>query len=317
MSTSPDVVVPFAARTSGPAYSVIGINYSGGQPPAHVEVAAKAMERAAIDGLELEYQLRGAGEPVVLVHWGVSATWAEPLLEERTLSERYRLLSYHRAGFGGSSQVEGPVTMADHAGHCRLLMDRLGIQRAHVVGHSSSVAVVLQLALDAPDAVHTLVLMDAARPAPVTEVQAAFRTEFADAAVARYRAGDPAGAVDTFFRGVFGPDYRDPLERGLPGGFDQAVSQSQAFFTQELPALWQRWSFEEEDASRITQPVLVVGGEHSAPTFPERSELLLSWLPNAESFELPDATHLLHIQNPRGMAEALVSFFARHPLPAS
>ena len=114
--------------------------------------------------------------------------------------------------------------------------------------------------------------------------------------------------------GVFGPSYREPLERGLPGAFDQAVSDADAFFTQELPALWQRWSFTEEDARRITQPVLVVVGEKSAATFPERRDLLLAWLPNVESFELPGATHLLHVQNPRGMADALASFFARHPL---
>jgi hypothetical protein len=45
-------------------------------------------------------------------------------------------------------------------------------------------------------------------------------------AVQRYRAGDKAGAVDTFFRGVFGSDYRDPLERGLPGAFEQAVADA-------------------------------------------------------------------------------------------
>jgi pimeloyl-ACP methyl ester carboxylesterase len=85
------------------------------------------------------------------------------------------------------------------------------------------------------------------------------------------------------------------------------------FFTQELPAV-QQWSFTEDDASRITQPVLAVVGEYSAPTFPERRELLLSWLPQVETFELSDATHLLHLQNPGGMAEALASFFARHSM---
>lgn len=272
------------------------------------------MERVTVDGVELEYELRGSGEPVVLIHWGVSATWAEPLLEEPALADHYRLLSYHRAGFGGSSSIEGPVTMADHAEHCRLLMGRLGIERAHIVGHSSSVAVALQLALDNPDSVHTLVSMDAARPAPPTATQAAFVREFVEPAVARYRAGDKEGAVDTFFRGVFGPDYRDPLERGLPGGFDQAVSDADAFFMQELPALWQSWSFTEADAQRITQPVLAVAGEHSALTFPERRELLLSWLPNAEPFELPGATHLLHVERPRELAEALAAFYVRHPL---
>lgn len=277
----------------------------------------RVLDRAAVDGLELEYELRGSGEPVVLIHWGVSATWAEPLLEEPALADRYRLLSYHRAGFGGSSPIDGPATMAAHARHCLLLMRRLGIERAHVVGHSSSVPIALQLALDAPEAVHTVVSMDAARPAPQTEVQAAFVREYVEPAVEHYRAGDREAAVDTFFRGAFGPDYRDPLEQGLPGAFDQAVSDADTFFTQELLALWQRWSFTEEDARRITQPVLAVVGEHSAPTFPERRELLLSWLPNAEPFELPGATHLLHVQNPRGMAEALASFFARHPLSAT
>jgi pimeloyl-ACP methyl ester carboxylesterase len=277
----------------------------------------KVMDRAAVEGLALEYELRGAGAPVVLIHWGVSATWAEPLLEEPALRDRHRLLSYHRAGFGGSSPVQRPVTMADHARHCVLLMRQLGIERAHIVGHSSSVAVALQLALDAPDAVHTVVAMDAARPAPETELQASFRREFVDPAVERYRAGDKGAAVDTFFRGVFGPAYRDPLEQGLPGALDQAVSDADTFFTQELPALWQHWSFTEEDARRITQPVLLVVGEKSAATFPERQQLLRSWLPRAELFELPGATHLLHVENPRGIAEGLASFFERHPISAA
>ena len=90
-------------------------------------------------------------------------------------------------------------------------------------------------------------------------------------------------------------------------------SNVDTFFTQELPALWHRWSFTEGDARRISQPVLVVVGERSAPTFPERRDLLLSWLPRAEAFELPDATHLLHVENPGEMAEALAAFFAGSP----
>jgi pimeloyl-ACP methyl ester carboxylesterase len=79
----------------------------------------------------------------------------------------------------------------------------------------------------------------------------------------------------------------------------------------------QQWSFTEEEARRIVQPVLAVCGEHSTSTFPERRDLLLAWLPNVEPFELDDATHLLHLQNPKGMAEALASFFSRHALGSS
>lgn len=44
------------------------------------------------------------------------------------------------------------------------------------------------------------------------------------------------------------------------------------------------------------------------------SRRCFSWLPNVEAFVLPNATHLLHVQNPRGMAEGLAAFFARHPI---
>ena len=269
--------------------------------------------RAEVNGLSLTYELRGSGDPVVLIHWGVAVAWAEPLVVEPALAEHHRLLTYHRAGFGESSPVEGAIDMADHAEHCRLLMRHLGIERAHIVGHSSSAVIALQLALHAPDAVHSLTLMEAARPVPPTEAQAEFVREYVEPAVARHRAGDKAAGIDTFFRGVFGTDYRGRLEDGLPGTFDQAVADADAFFTQELPAL-QRWSFTREDASRITQPVLAVLGEQTAPTFPERRDVLLSWLPNVEPFDLPEATHLLHLQAPQAMAQGLAAFFARHPL---
>src|SRR5262245_57095093 len=119
------------------------------------------MERTAVNGVELEYELRGSGQTVVLIHWGVAAAWAEPLLNEPVLADRYRLLNYHRAGFAGSSSIDGAVTMAGHAEHCRLLMHQLGIERAHIVGHSSSAVIALQLALDSPDAVQSVVMMDA------------------------------------------------------------------------------------------------------------------------------------------------------------
>jgi pimeloyl-ACP methyl ester carboxylesterase len=279
------------------------------------DVATHQMERAAVDGLELEYELQGSGEAVVLIHWGLCAAWAEPLMGEPALAGRYRLLSYHRAGFAGSDRIQGPISMAEHAAHCALLMRHLGIERAHVVGHSSSAVIALQLALDFPDAVHTLALMEPARPVPSTEEQAEFVRDVVAPALQRYRAGDSTGAVDTFAGGVFGSDYRGRLERGLPGVFEQAVADADAFFAQELPAL-QQWSFTQEAASRITQPTLAILGENTAPTFPERLQLLVSWLPNVEPVELP-TTHLLHLQDPRRTAEALTSFFSRHPLAAS
>jgi len=126
--------------------------------------------------------------------------------------------------------------MATHAPHCHLLMRELGITRAHIVGHSSSVSVALQLALDAPYAVHTRTLMEPARPAPPTDTQQRFGKDVAQPVVQRYRAGDPAGAVDTFFRGVFGPGFRPALDHGMPGAFEQAIADAGAFFRRCPPS---------------------------------------------------------------------------------
>jgi 3-oxoadipate enol-lactonase len=44
--------------------------------------------------------------------------------------------------------------------------------------------------------------------------------------------------------------------------------------------------------------------------------MVLAWVPKAEGLVLPDATHLLHVEHPRAVAEALAAFFARHPVKA-
>jgi len=83
-----------------------------------------------------------------------------------------------------------------------------------------------------------------------------------------------------------------------------------------MPAL-QQWSFREEEARRLIQPVLAVVGARSLeldPIWGERQQLLLDWLPNVEPFVVPDVTHLLQVENPRGVAEGLAAFFARHPI---
>jgi pimeloyl-ACP methyl ester carboxylesterase len=195
-------------------------------------------------------------------------------------------------------------------------MRSLGIDQAHIVGHSSSAMMALQLALDAPRAVHSLGLLDAARPAPQSEVQQQFIADVVRPALRRYREGDTASAVDIWMRGTCGPGYRVALDRVLPGAVEQAVADADTFFGQELPAV-QAWSFTGADARRVTQPTLLVLGEQSRPTFRERQELLRAWLPTTEFFVLPQATHLLQVDNPRGLAAALTAFFARHPFPSA
>jgi pimeloyl-ACP methyl ester carboxylesterase len=80
------------------------------------------------------------------------------------------------------------------------------------------------------------------------------------------------------------------------------------------------WQFGEAEARRIVQPTLaVLGGASDAmsPRFAETQRLLLTWLPRAEGFVLLGATHFMQLESAscrHGIAQALASFFARHPL---
>jgi pimeloyl-ACP methyl ester carboxylesterase len=85
-----------------------------------------------------------------------------PLLLEPVLTERYQLALYHRRGFAGSTHPNGPLSIAQQAADCRAFMGQVGLQCAHIVGHSYGGAIALQLALDAPESVHSLALLEPA-----------------------------------------------------------------------------------------------------------------------------------------------------------
>jgi pimeloyl-ACP methyl ester carboxylesterase len=270
------------------------------------------MELAVLDGVQLEYEICGIGEPVILIHAGVFGEWFKPLMDEPALTTRYRIVRYHRAGYSGSSHLQGPVSIADHAKHLKDLMQHLGIERAHIVGHSSSGNIALQFALDFPDAVQSIALLE---PALRVTKNADQRAASMAVVMERYQVGNKAGAIDAFLQMTTGDNYHVILNEKLPKAFDHAIADADTFLGQELPALRQ-WEFTKEDAQRIPHPVLAVIGEKDkhVPVWIERQNILMEWLPNVEEFVLSKATHLLHVENPQGMAEGLAAFFSNHPI---
>ena len=268
--------------------------------------SAEGWRRAPAGAAELEYDLRGAGEPVVFIHAGVFAGWFEPLLNRPALRKSHALLSYHRVGYAGSSRVDGNAGIADQAQQLAGLLKHLGLRRVHLVGHSSGALIAMQLALDEPGLVRSLALLEAALPMP------AAGSPGVASAISIYQAGHREAAVDVFMRAVAGDGYREIVERMLPGAMRQAAMDADTFFGGELPAV-RAWRFEAADARRLRVPVLVVVGGRShevSPIWRQRHDRLLRWIPQAESFVLPGATHLLHLENADAMALRLSTFFA-------
>src|SRR5215471_8491754 len=265
------------------------------------------MERARVNGVELEYELKGSGEPVLLIHGSHICRSFLPLLAQSALTERYTLIRYHRRGFLGSSPARGLVSIREQAADARALLEYLHMSAAHIVGHSYGGSIALQLAVDSPLCVHSLVLLEAALTTvphwkAVRELNAA-TTE-------RYRQGDWEAAVDAF---LGSPAERAAVARNVPGGLEQAIRDLDTYFGIEAPA-HEAWHFTEVEGKQITQPVLFIQGSESQVFYEECRDQIQRWIPQTETAVLHGTTHLLHMQQPAGAAALLRAFFARHPL---
>lgn len=263
----------------------------------------------SVAGVELEYWVKGAGEPVVFLHGGVLTDWFGPLAEELTKTGSYQLVSYHRPGYGSSTLPPEPITMAGQAECCVALMRHLGLVKAHLVGHSIGACIALQAALQSPDAVASLGLLEPPVMTATTDPSPALTVLRATAAL--WKQGDVAGAMDTFMRGIVDPDYERVLDGALGTWREDALRGTDSFFQSDQPAV-QAWRFEELEAARVRQPAILFLGENSTRVNAIREPVhrtLLSWLPNAEGHLLEGASHLLPLQEPARIAAALTAFY--------
>lgn len=268
------------------------------------------MRLISIGEADLEVDVRGSGEPVVLIQTALTADQFLPLADQPSLRDAYRVILFHRRGYGNSSRVDGPGSISLDAKDCRDLLDALDIDRAHVVVVSYSAAVALQMAVSAPSLVHTLTVIE---PPPVHIPNVG---EFFAANIELMQLHQREGtshALDNFLTRLMGPSWRRELEQLLPGSVDQVERDAATFFTADMPALLS-WDFDGNDASGIRQPTLHIGGTKSGPWFTEERSVVLDWLPEPEDVAIRGADHNVVVTHPEETARALTDFISRYPM---
>lgn len=277
-------------------------------PHPRCELPTRTMQRVRAGGAELEVDVRGSGDAIVFIHGlGVADTFA-PVVEQLACAGTHRLIRYRRRGYGGSGPRRGRCTsIEEHAADCVALLAALGVTRAHVVGHSYGGCVALQAALDHPEVVSSLVLLE---PAVFRETdKGPLRSELGRF-VAMHRDGDDPAAVDAFWSFVGSPHWREDMSRTVPGAPDQAVADAAAAFDSDIPSA-PAWRFGAEQAAAVVRPALHVLGSDTLPVFRAGADLLCSWLPQVERAMLPGADHLLHVQQPERAAALIADLVSR------
>jgi len=115
------------------------------------------MPTTQANGITLRYEVRGEGQPLLLINGLVDdlTSWGYQMPD---FEARYRTIVFDNRGIGGSDKPAGGYTTADMAADAKGLLDALGIPRAHVLGVSMGGMIAQEFAIAYPDAVDKLVL---------------------------------------------------------------------------------------------------------------------------------------------------------------
>ena len=256
------------------------------------------------DGGHLYYEVHGSGPPLFLVPGlgGLGSFW-EP--HAAPLAEKFTVVLHDHRGTGQSSLEHIDFSVGQMAADLLALMDHLGIERAHLVGHSTGGAIGQTIALDAPERLDRLVL-SATWP-----------------------------RADDYFRLLF--DSRKEILRGLgPGAYQRAS----ALFL--WPASWVRDHPEvaaiddgeaarrmpdpelvlrriaairrfdrRADLHRIAVPTLVVGAADDTVTPSWFSEDIGRLIPRAETVVLPRGGHFFPVTETDAFRRLVLEFLTR------
>ena len=115
---------------------------------------------APVGGLEMYYEIHGAGRPCVLLHGAyMTADSMGPLLSG--LAGDRQVVALEQQGHGRTADVDRPITYEQMADDTAAALDHLGVEHADVVGFSMGGGVALQLAIRHPGLVRKVVVASA------------------------------------------------------------------------------------------------------------------------------------------------------------
>lgn len=274
------------------------------------------MQRARLNEAELEFEVRGAGDPLLLIGTGPFRDSFGPLVAEPAVVAACRTIRYRQRGQVQDHQAGRPVPFTEHAADAAELLRHLEVPAAHVAGHSTGAAIALQLALDHPERVRSLILLETPL---MTGPNAQGFMEAIGPALAAYGEGASDRAMELFLGVVSGLDWavcEAAVERVLPGGIQRAKEDTHVFFESYLPAL-EQWSFGRGEAERLTLPVLAVLGARTHDLFRDGHALMMRWLPEVDECVIPEVGHLLCLQDPGEVARCTADFVRRHAVSGS
>lgn len=274
------------------------------------------MPVAQVGDLRMHYEVAGDGVPLVLVAGTgyAGATWLPELVDR--LATRHLVLTFDHRGTGDTPSTPERYSTRGFAADAVGLIDALGLDSAHVVGHSMGGRVAQWMALDHPDRVRSLILA-ATGPGEWRTDKPVTRGIPLHTAKAMIELGYEAYMYDHIAATFFTPEFVDSDPDRVAWLVD-AFWASRPTLEDYLRHIVARQEHQTADRlTELTMPSLVLIGDrdvHQGGTGVhwEQSAYLAEHLPSAEKAVVPDTSHGYFWQAPGVSADIVLDWTARH-----
>jgi len=248
-------------------------------PASGVSLAAKS-GMVPVDDVQIHYEIHGDGAPLILLHGGLghAGSWDKQI---PALSTSYRVIAIDSRGHGRSTYSEQQITYALMASDVIAVMGALEIRKAHVLGWSDGANTGLDLAINHPERVNTVVAFGGnADPSGL-------RADFVEhATVQRYI----ESASADYLRLSPNPEQWDA-------------------FLANVERMWSTEpNFTKDQLGSIIVPILILDGDHDEAVYTAHTRTMAGSIPTSTLTLMSGTGHFAHWEQPEEFNEIVLGF---------
>lgn len=267
----------------------------------------KETDFAEVNDTKLYYEVAGSGDPIVFIHgWSFDTRcWDDQF---SAFARDYRVLRYDLRGFGKSALPDTGQSYS-HTDDLIALLDFLGLERVHVLGHSFGGRIAIDFALNYPERTITLLLPDAAMDVTGLELS----EELANWIGNTWQTGRESGieqAKEIWIKGSpLVPAMQNP---NAAKKVKQMIDDYSGWHWKNNDPYVGITPYPPERLSKIKAPTLIIVGGLNPQFYFRAAEIQKEHIPNSEMVVLPGVGHALNIENPEEFNEIVLGFLSRN-----
>ncbi|MFN8592050.1 MAG: alpha/beta hydrolase [Thermomicrobiales bacterium] len=241
-------------------------------------------QTAKINGIDIYYEVFGEGQPLLLLHGGLSNSHHFVQVIPAFVDAGYQVIAMDSRGHGRSSFDDTPISYAVMAKDVLGLLDHLGIEKTDLVGWSDGGIIGLEIALTHPERLNRVVAYGANFDPTGVRLdigQNAYFNAYIEAASAEYQENSPA-----------------------PQRWDEFLANISHMWATEP-------NYTEDQLRSITTPFLILDGMKEEAIDLNQTKLMALLIPGAELHLMPDTGHFALFEQSKEFTAIVLDFLGQ------